>query len=60
MLKGAKPMGRRLYYIDSYGRAHRDRQAEKARSKGGSGMPGRTVLLVLVALAVLMVLASVH
>jgi hypothetical protein len=53
-------MGRRLYYIDSYGRAHRDRQAEKARPKSGSGMPGRTALLVLVALAVLMVLASVH
>jgi hypothetical protein len=59
-VKGVGLVGRRLYYIDSYGHAQRDRQAEKARSKKGSGMPGKTAVYVLLAFAVLVVLASIH
>jgi hypothetical protein len=50
-------MGRRLYYRDSYGRMHRDRQAERGAS-GGSGLPMRPFLTALMVLAILMVLAS--
>jgi len=50
-------MGRRLYYRDSYGRVHRDRRAE--RDSGGSAMPARFFLTVLMLLAAIVVLASV-
>lgn len=55
-------MGRKLYYVDSYGKVHRDYKAEKTlKSKdaksGGSWM--RNVLLLLAVFAVLMVLASI-
>jgi hypothetical protein len=51
-------MGRRLYWQDSYGGVHRDRDAE--RSRRGSSFPGpaRLALRVLVVLAVIMVIAS--
>lgn len=52
-------MGRRLYYRDSYGRVHRDRQAERG-SSAGSALSARFALIVLLALAVLVVLASIH
>ena len=50
--------GRKLYYIDSYGRVQRDRRAEKIRSGGPSVM--RVVYTVLIVLAALIVLASLH
>src|SRR5712691_7729663 len=50
-------MGRRLYYRDSYGRAQRDRQAER-QSGSSSGLPARPFLTALMILAILMVLAS--
>jgi hypothetical protein len=50
-------MGRRLYYRDSYGRWHRDRQAERA-SFGRSLISARGTLIVLLAFAALVVLAS--
>ncbi len=53
-------MGRRLYYRDSYGRVRQCRQAGRARSGGGSVVPARFFVLVLLALAVLMVLASIR
>jgi hypothetical protein len=49
-------MARRLYYRDSYGRAHRDRQAERGSS--ASGVPAFLVMKVLLILAVIVVLAS--
>jgi hypothetical protein len=49
-------MARRLYYRDSYGRAHRDRQAE--RGSGTSGAPAFLIVKVLLVLAVIVVLAS--
>ena len=49
-------MARRLYYRDSYGRARRDRQAE--RGSGASGVPALLVVKVLLVLAVILVLAS--
>jgi hypothetical protein len=49
-------MGRRLWYQDSYGRWHRDRQAE--RGAGGGMSPLRVVWIVLLVLAALVVLAS--
>jgi hypothetical protein len=57
-------MGRRLYYRDSYGRVRRDRQAGRTGSgrsaSGRSATPARFFILVLLALTVLVVLASVH
>lgn len=51
-------MGRKLYYIDSYGRVQRDRKAEK-KSKQSDGFSwARAVMWSLLALAALMVLAS--
>jgi hypothetical protein len=50
-------MGRRLYYRDSYGRWHRDREAERA-SPGRSLISARGALIVLLVLAALVVLAS--
>jgi hypothetical protein len=50
-------MGRRLYYRDSYGRVHRDREAERA-SSGGSGLPAKWAVITLLALAAFIVLAS--
>lgn len=49
-------MGRRLWYQDSYGRWHRDRQAE--RGGGGGSSPMRVVWIVLLVLAALVVLAQ--
>jgi hypothetical protein len=49
-------MGRRLWYQDSYGQWHRDRQAE--RGGGGGTSPMRVVWIVLMVLAALVVLAS--
>ena len=46
-------MARRLYYQDSYGRAHRARSAERSR-----GLPGGPLTKFLMILAVLVVLAS--
>jgi len=48
---------RRLYYRDSYGRVRRDHQAERA-SSGGSVIPAKVAVLVLVVLAVFVVFAS--
>jgi hypothetical protein len=55
--------GRKLYYQDSYGRIHRDRKAERtanARPAGSGPSLMRIVWTVLIVLAVLMVLASLH
>ena len=52
-------MGRRLYYVDYWGHAQRDRQAERRQAGSGSGIPGKKVLLVLLALAILMVVAQI-
>lgn len=49
-------MGRRLYYIDSYGRARRDRRAENRRPSG-AGAAGKA-LIILAALALILVIAS--
>jgi len=49
-------MARRLYYRDSYGRAHRDRPAE--RGSGASSAPAFFVVKILLVLAVIVVLAS--
>jgi hypothetical protein len=51
-------MGRRLYYRDSYGRLRRDRRAERALRSSRSRIPARFFVAGLVALAVIMVLAS--
>ena len=48
---------RRLWYQDSYGYWHRDRQAETG-SRGSS--PMRTVWIVLLVLAAIVVLASLN
>ena len=48
---------RRLYYLDSYGRVHRDRQAEK-KTSSSSGMPAKFFLTALMLLAGIMVIAS--
>ena len=48
---------RRLYYLDSYGQVHRDRQAEK-RTSSSSGMPAKFFLTILMLLAGIMVIAS--
>jgi hypothetical protein len=48
---------RRLWYQDSYGYWHRDRQAERG-SRGSS--PMRTVWIVLLVLAAIVVLASLN
>jgi hypothetical protein len=54
-------MGRRLYYQDSYGNIRRARDAERASSRsGGSPFRARGILLLLVAMALIMVIASVH
>jgi hypothetical protein len=47
---------RRLWYQDSYGRWHRDRQAE--RGAGSGGMPAKWAVIALMVLAGLIVLAS--
>lgn len=47
---------RRLWYRDSYGGWHRDRQAE--RGPGGRASPLRAVMIALMVLAVLVVLGS--
>lgn len=52
-------MGRKLYYIDSYGKVHRDKKAEKAQIPSGMS-PVKIVLWVLIAMAILMVLSSVR
>jgi hypothetical protein len=52
-------MSRRLYWQDSYGQVHRDKKAEKARPGAFTG-PLRMVMLLLVAMALLTVLASLH
>lgn len=54
-------MGRKLYFIDSYGNVQRDRKAEHAsrKSKGGGKSRARFAFYALVALAALMVLAHV-
>jgi hypothetical protein len=54
--------GRKLYYIDSYGKVQRDRKAERAAAARPGGGPSfmRLVWTVLIVLAVLMVLASLH
>ena len=52
-------MGRKLYYVDSYGRVQRDRRAEKSRP-GGPAPLMRMVWTVLILLTVMMVLASIH
>jgi hypothetical protein len=44
---------RRLYYRDSYGRVHRDRESEDRQ-----GIPARFFLTVLLVLAAIVVLAS--
>jgi hypothetical protein len=49
-------MGRRLYWQDSYGRIHRDREAERGRS-ARVGWTGKA-LLVLAVIAALIVIAS--
>jgi hypothetical protein len=55
-------MARQLYYRDSYGTVHRDRQAERAaRRPGAQGRPGglsRFFVRVLLVLAAIVVLAS--
>ena len=48
---------RRLYYLDSYGRVRRDRQAEK-RTSSSSGMPAKFFLTILMLLAGIIVIAS--
>jgi hypothetical protein len=48
---------RRLYYRDSYGHVHRDRQAEQ-RTSTGSGPPARFALTILMVLAAIVVIAS--
>jgi hypothetical protein len=48
---------RRLYYRESYGRIHRDRQAEQ-RIPSSSGMPARFFVTVLMVLAGIVVIAS--
>lgn len=48
---------RRLYYLDSYGRVHRDRQAEK-RTSSSSGVLAKVFLTILMLLAGIMVIAS--
>jgi hypothetical protein len=50
-------MGRRLWYQDRYGYWHRDRQAERG-SRGSP--PMRTVWILLLVLAAIVVLASLH
>jgi hypothetical protein len=50
-------MGRRLYYRDSYGRVHRDRAAERG-SSGGSVIPMKAAVIMLLVLAAFVVLAS--
>ncbi len=47
---------RRLWYQDSYGNWHRDRQAERAPSRGG--MPAKWALIALLVLAGIIELAS--
>jgi hypothetical protein len=49
-------IARRLYYRDSYGRAHRDRQAEKGSS--ASGVPAFLVVKILLVFAVIVLFAS--
>jgi hypothetical protein len=44
---------RRLYYRDSYGRVHRDRESE-----GRQGSPARFFIMALMVLAAIVVLAS--
>lgn len=46
-------MSRRLWYRDSYGRWHEDRQAE-----GRAGMPAKWALMALMVLAGFVVVAS--
>ena len=53
-------MGRKLYYRNSYGYWERDRRAEKAGASAGGSSLMRTVYTVLIVLAALMVLASLH
>ena len=51
------PMGRRLYYQDSYGRVRRDRRTER-RAGSGSGPLIKPFILTLMILAAFIVLAS--
>lgn len=51
-------MGRKLYYIDSYGHVQRDRKAEKKSQKSDGFSWTKAVMWTLAAFAVLMVLAS--
>ena len=44
---------RRLYYRDSYGQVHRDRESESRH-----GIPARFVVMALLVLAAIVVLAS--
>lgn len=48
-------MGHKLYWVDSYGKVHRDKKAEKAQ---GGGSWTRPFMLALIAFAIIMVLAS--
>lgn len=50
------PMGRRLYYQDSYGRVRRDRRAERCAGSG-SGLHMKPFILTLMVLAAFIVLA---
>lgn len=50
-------MGRELYSKGFFGGLRRDRKAERARD-GVSGIPGRTLVMFLLILAVIVVLAS--
>lgn len=60
------PMGHKLYYIDSYGHVQRDRKAEQAQSQKkkpssrGGLSPVKVVMWTLIAMALVMVLASLH
>ena len=53
-------MGRKLYYVDGWGHVQRDRKAERSASGSGGFSGMRIVYAVLLVLAVLMVLASIH
>ena len=53
-------MGRKLYYVDGWGHVQRDRRAERSASASGGHSGMRIVYTVLIVLAVIMVLASIH
>jgi len=62
MRRGGLTMARQLYYRDSYGQVHRDRQAERAvrrpGKRGSSAGPSRFFVRALLVLAAIVVLAS--